>query len=218
VKPASEPVPSAFVKAVSVKPFAWWRPNRPKRQPPWYYMFMNPYLFHWGSLFKFGPEGGAFYGQLFGRKTEEKIPDVFYADRAPRGSTPMRTAYLGREIRVAGAAWRFAGVGVVSSSWDGPVPDPGCVCLSSQLAVDPYGRVFAPDVFRFSVQMLDTNGNRLHRIGRYGNADDRQPEIAFAWPAFVDAADGKVYVSDTGNARVAVVRFDYAAEETLESL
>jgi len=85
--------------------------------------------------------------------------------------------------------------------------------------VDAYGRVFAPNVFRFCVETLDTNGNHLGRIGRYGNSDNAgpgsrrpEPEIAFAWPAFVSTAGGKVYVSDSTNRRITVVRFDHAAE------
>ena len=57
-------------------------------------------------------------------------------------------------------------------------PTLACVCRQSHLAVDEYGRVFAPNVFRFSVEMLDTNGNQLARIGRYGNADSAGPGAA----------------------------------------
>jgi hypothetical protein len=84
--------------------------------------------------------------------------------------------------------------------------------------------VFAPDPFRFSVEMLDTNGNQIARIGRYGNADSAgpgskvpDPEIALAWPNFVSVAGGKVYVCDSNNRRITVVRFDYGAEETCET-
>jgi len=37
------------------------------------------------------------------------------------------------------------------------------------------------------------------------------PAIAFAWPAFVSVARGKVVVSDSANRRVSVIRFDHAA-------
>jgi len=89
--------------------------------------------------------------------------------------------------------------------------------------VDGYGRVFAPNVFCFSVEMLDTNGNPIARIGRYGNGDSAgpgsrvaEPEIAFAWPAFVAAAEGKVYMADATNQRIVIVRFDHAAEEIVQ--
>jgi hypothetical protein len=91
--------------------------------------------------------------------------------------------------------------------------DPACTCTNSRLAVDPYGRVFAPDVFRFSVEMIDFHGNQLGRIGRYGNADDHSigDQPGFAWPAFVSAAGDYIYVSDSVNRRVAVIRIRYSA-------
>ena len=95
--------------------------------------------------------------------------------------------------------------------------DPGCICWNSRLAVYPYGRVYGPNVSRFCVEMLDTAGNRITRIGRYGNSDDgvgEEPGIAFAWPAHVDVAGGKVFVCDPSNRRIAVVGFTYAAEAT----
>jgi hypothetical protein len=84
--------------------------------------------------------------------------------------------------------------------------------------------------------MLDSNGNQIARIGRYGNADSPstgsgsraeprdagpgnvvpEPEIAFAWPAFVSTAREKVFVSDSVNCRVTVVRLDHAAEATVD--
>jgi hypothetical protein len=92
------------------------------------------------------------------------------------------------------------------------------VCLVSQLDADLWGRVYAPNVFRFCVEMLDTNGNHIARIGSYGNADSAGPgsavpeaEIPFAWPTVCDYAKGKLYVSDSVNRRVVVVRFEYAA-------
>ncbi|MFO7898006.1 MAG: hypothetical protein R6V58_02975, partial [Planctomycetota bacterium] len=95
--------------------------------------------------------------------------------------------------------------------------DPGCICWNSRLAVDPYGRVFAPNVFLFCVEMLGPDGNRIGRIGSYGNSDDGlgdEPRIAFAWPAYVDVRGGKVFVSDPSTRRIAVIAFDYAGGAT----
>jgi hypothetical protein len=202
---------------VSAEPFQWWKPQQGPRERPWHFTFVNMYLFYGGSVLKFGPSGGALYGHPYeGEKSATNIPDVFFAAKAPAGAVTYASPYLGRELKVVGALWRYAGVGIVPSSSDGPRPDPGCVCMTSHLAVDEYGRVFAPNVFRFSVEMLDTNGNQMLRIGRYGNVDDAGPDIRFAWPAFVSVAKGKVYVSDPGACRVSVIRFDHAAEEFCE--
>ena len=73
--------------------------------------------------------------------------------------------------------------------------------------------------------MVDPAGNRIARVGAYGNADSAgpkskvpEPEIAFAWPTECDyaEADGKLYVSDSVNRRVVVVRFDAAAAEVCD--
>ncbi len=118
---------------------------------------------------------------------------------------------------MTGVLWRYAGIGPVPGDFGWG--DPGCICYSSRLAVDPYGRVFAPNVFQFCVEMLDTNGNRIGRIGAYGNSDDgvpgdkrTGPEIAFAWPRYVSAAGDRVFVSDSANRRITVVRFEWQAE------
>ena len=89
------------------------------------------------------------------------------------------------------------------------------------MEVDEYGRVFLPDVFRFSVEMLDTNGNLIMRIGSYANADSAgpgskipEPEIAFAWPGFVSVSQGKVMVSDPVNRRIVIVNIVYKVSES----
>jgi DNA-binding beta-propeller fold protein YncE len=93
--------------------------------------------------------------------------------------------------------------------------------MPSHLETDLYGRVYAPSAFHFSVEMLDSAGNRIARIGSYGNGDSAgpgslvpQPEIAFAGPvacAFSER-DSRLYVSDMANRRVVAIKCSYAAE------
>ncbi|MDD4889973.1 MAG: hypothetical protein PHU85_08575, partial [Phycisphaerae bacterium] len=219
LKPADKPFPAAFMGKVTAKTWTYWR--GPEREAPWCYAYYNPYLWHWGAVFKFPPAGGAVYGQhpwnlkvpAYGEpKPTDKLAN------APADAASYRSAYLGYEVKVAGAMWRYPGMGIIPSSGDGLMPDPGCACYNSQLAVDEYGRVFAPNPFRFSVEMLDTNGNQLARIGRYGNVDSAgpgskllEPAIAFAGAGYVSVADGKLFVTDTSNHRVVVVAFQPTA-------
>jgi DNA-binding beta-propeller fold protein YncE len=219
VKSKEQPYPEAFMGKVSAEPYVWWRKG--KREVPWHYMYSNPYLYHWGSVLKFGPEGGTVYGHV-ASGSKEKPPALASAAGAPAGAESLVSGYLARELKITGMKWRYPGCGIIPTS-DVNWGDPACVCMTSHLAGDEYGRVFAPNPFRFSVEMLDTAGNQLSRIGRYGNADSAgpggkapEPEIAFAWPVFVSTADGKVYVADPDNRRVTVVKFDHAAEETCE--
>ncbi len=219
LKDKDRPYPEAFMGKVSAEPYYDWRKPREK---PWCYSYFNPYLFHWGSVMKFGPEGGTFWGIRLHRKDNYKGGDLDVWDvaKAPADALALKSGYLQQDVKVSGAKWRYAGCGVIPTS-DLHWGDPSCACVNSHLAADEYGRVFAPNPFRFSVEMLDTNGNQIARIGRYGNADSAgpgskvpEPEIAFAWPNFVSVAGGKLYVCDSSNRRVTVVRFDHAAEET----
>jgi hypothetical protein len=216
LKPAEgSPLPADFAGKAPATGWVWWR--RGKREVPWCYPYSNPYLYHWGSVVKFPPDGGEFFGgrskhELESDKKAGKAPDP----EPPPGTPRYRTGYLNLDVWVKGALWRRQGFSPIPPSglnWG----DPSCTCWTARLAVDDYGRVLAPNVFRFAVEMLDANGNLVVRIGRYGNADSAgpgsrvpEPAIAFAWPAFVAAAGGRLYVSDCANRRVAVVRFDHA--------
>ncbi len=223
IKPAAAPLPAPFAGLVPADAWQYWRKG--ERPAPWCYPYCNAYLFHMGAVMKFGPEGGAVYG--YQRKSSPGGGNWPVAspgmelEKAPADATAYKTAYLAHDVKVSGALWRYGGIGIVPASIDGPAGDPGCVCLVSQLDADPWGRVYAPNVFRFSVEMLDSNGNHIARIGRYGNADDGRTAgtaadggIFFAWPADCDyaEADGRLYVSDSVNRRVLVIRFDHAAD------
>jgi hypothetical protein len=181
-----------------------------------------------GAVMKFGPEGGAVYGGQ--RKSPPGGGNWPVAspgmelDKAPADTTAYKTAYLAHDVKVAGAQWRYGGIGIAPASIDRPAGDPGCVCLVSQLDADPWGRVYAPNVFRFSVERLDSNGNHIARIGRYGSVDDgtrtgtaADPAVFLSWPTDRDYAEagGRLYVSDSVNRRVVVIRLDYDAEPTV---
>ncbi|MCG3178382.1 MAG: hypothetical protein BIFFINMI_00709 [Phycisphaerae bacterium] len=214
LKPAGHPYPDGFNDKLPDKGWTWYRAERPI---PWRYTYYNAYLFHWGGVLKFGPDGGAFYGQHpwnLARKDYGEPTVYDQLAKAPAGSISYRSAYLGYEVRVAGSQWYYQGAGIIPSSGDGLMPDPGCVCYNSHLTADEYGRTFAPDCFRFGVQMLDAAGNHIARIGSYGNADDSRKSLAFAWPSFVSVNGGRLYVSDQANRQIVVVDFDYAAQAT----
>ena len=219
VKPSHARLPAAFRGLVPEANWLCWVQwtFQFRRGTPWYYTMRNEYLYHYGAVMKFGPEGGAMYGRSPGATEpflenpgERKRAPVALVENAPAGAVEYRSGYLYHRLRIQGAEWRFAGTGIVPTSeryWG----DPSCVCLHSRLDGDAYGRVFAPDCFQFRVHMLDANGNLLSEVGRYGNVDDAGSGIHFAWPAHVHAgADGKLYVSDSLNARIVIVGFDYA--------
>jgi len=132
--------------------------------------------------------------------------------------------------------------------WFSPVSDMydgECHCASSDFDVDPFGRVWFPDLGRYRVGVLDTNGNLITTFGSDGNAESRgpdspvvdpkpgrvrprrpddpknpkspfaEPEIAFAWLIGVGATDKYAYVGDSLNRRLLRAKLVYVAEETV---
>jgi NHL repeat len=212
VKPKGALLPPEFRgKVPATNWLCWAQWTWHYRPAPWYYSMRNEYIYHLGAVMKFGPKGGAFYGR--GSKTyrwEKGAKAVASVEKAPAGATEYLSGYLYHPVKAVGAKWRYPGMGIVPASeryWG----DPSCVCMTSRLAVDGFGRVYLPNCFGFCVDVLDTAGNRIARVGKYGNADDK--ELHFAWPAFVDAQGDQLFVSDSVNRRVTVAKFEYAATE-----
>jgi hypothetical protein len=217
VRPAASPLPPALKGQVPAKGWRDWR--RGKRERPWSLTYYNPYLFHLGSVMKFPPSGGTMWGNRPNGIRNKTPRDIWDPKKAPAGAVTYKSAYLHKTIKVQGAAWRYPECGIVPAS-DLNWGDPCCMCMTSDLDADPYGRVYVPNCARFTVDRLDTAGNLIERVGGYGNADSAgpksrvpKPEIGFVSPANVDVAGDKLYVSDWVNQRITVVRFDWAAEK-----
>jgi hypothetical protein len=213
VKPKDRLFPDEFRdKVPGANWLCWAQWTWQYRPAPWEYSMRNEYLYHWGAVMKFGPEGGAFYGRGSTEYPARKgAAPVARVENAPEGATDYMSGYLYGKVKAVGAQWRYPGMGIVPSSermWG----DPSCVCMGSRLSADPYGRVYMPNCFRFCVEVLDAAGNRIARVGRYGNVDDRGDEPRFAWPAFVSAVGDVMAVSDSVNRRVVTLRRTAAAE------
>jgi hypothetical protein len=153
---------------------------------------LNCYPLIYGSIAKFGPEGGAIRKGVGGISCNYAFGDL---------------------IDVKGAKWIFSGASNVPS-WRQPGPDI-CLCESPRFDVDGFGRSFFPDAGRFRVGIVDTEGNELGWFGSYGNPDSEAPEIPLCYPQAVAAGDDFVYVGDRLNRRVVVVKLAYAAEASV---
>jgi len=157
---------------------------------------VNSYPMIYGSIIKFGPQGGTIF---------EKA-----------GGIHCNYAY-GKPIDVKGAKWIRAGISV-ASSWATPKRTPGttisCLCENPCMDVDEFGRTFYPDAGRARIAVLDTAGNSIRTIGRYGNPDSTG--LSFWWPQAVAVDDSHVYVGDRLNRRIVAARLTYEAEATCE--
>jgi hypothetical protein len=192
----------------------------------------------YGSILKFSPKGGSI----------EFIKHAAF--RAPFANEPKLPVGLKaldaefsfggtmRPSKVIGAEWIHPGVGHVGLF--------GCNCENITFDVDPFGRVFYPDVALYRVGVLDASGNVITHFGAYGNAEnmgqdspamdlkigkplprgaqERQgtksaladPDLAIAWLVGIGVTDNYAYLGDSLNRRLLRARFVYAVEETCE--
>jgi hypothetical protein len=113
---------------------------------------------------------------------------------------------------VEGAEWMYGGVGYGGKN---AVEVEGhCACWNARFTLDYFGRSFAPELRRFQIAVLDTNGNLIQRIGHYGNVDDEG--IALMHGAYVATqTDRRLFVADPGNARIVAATLGYHASETV---
>ena len=74
---------------------------------------------------------------------------------------------------VDGAEWMYGGVGY--SGHSAVAASGHCSCWNCRFVLDYFARSFVPELRRFHIAVLDTNGNLITRIGQYGNVDDGVP-------------------------------------------
>jgi len=129
---------------------------------------------------------------------------------------------------IEGLQWLRPGVGL---SGKGRGAWANCHCQAdSRFALDLYGRAFASETQSYDLMVLDSNGNVITRIGRYGNVDDGKPLVPAGGPAKARSIGGdevalmhalylavhtdrRLFAADLGNARILSVKLGYRAEE-----
>jgi hypothetical protein len=180
-------------------------------------LFWNSYMY--GSIIKFPPEGGIVWHQKELPKSCLGQPPAALLAK-PRQPFKRHFAYsphLTGEIQ--GALWTRFGYAPYSAHMSGNTSH--CMCEGSGFDVDPFGRVFFPNLGQFRIEVIDTNNNPITTFGKYGNEDSggpgarvKKPDIPLAWPTYVVVSDRWAYVADTVNRRVVRVKLAYAAEAT----
>lgn len=161
------------------------------------------------TLFKFKAKKGTF---LTNANAEIPLPQ----EQAPKKPQEVRGLWaLENE-------WIYGGVGFAgfNSSLSG-----GCACWFSRFKLDYFARSIAPEPMQFSVAVLDSNGNLITRIGRYGNLDSAGPnskeplggdEVGLFHPCFVTThTDKRIFIADIGNERIVSVKLGYYTEKVV---
>jgi hypothetical protein len=131
----------------------------------------------------------------------ERTPDVFHP-------------YAKKHAWIENAEWLYAG--------SSPITSHGCSCPSSRFHLDWYKRSYVPEAYRHSIGILDTNGNLIMHLGRYGNFDSApggregctpgETDIGIICARYIGGTDNYLAFEDWGEKTV-VLRLDYHAEE-----
>jgi len=145
------------------------------------------------------------------------------AESRPKGPPQLGAVTTG-PVWADGAEWLYSGIGVAR-------PSAPCQCWNCRFDVDYFGRTFAPETDRCQVAVLDTAGNLILHVGRYGNVDEGVPlaterkpgtwkpkplggdEVSFVYPVYLAThTDRRLFVADPGSGRIVSVRLGYHAE------
>jgi hypothetical protein len=134
----------------------------------------------------------------------------------PKRPVDMQNSHV-QGAWLEGAEWFYGGIGF--SGKNAARSGGGCDCYNARFALDYLGRSFAPELGHHSVAVLDSNGNLILRVGKYGNADSAGPHSAvplggdevglFYAPYVATHTDRRLYIADPGNARIVSVTLDY---------
>jgi hypothetical protein len=178
------------------------------------------YSYMYGSIIKFPPTGGAIW---YGKKglpasVEGKPPaELLALPKVPVGIHAGFSSVQTGELQ--GALWYRFGFAPYTCTMSSCMLT--CMCEGGGFDVDPYGRVFFPNLGQFRIEVIDTNNNPITTFGKYGNQDSggkdalvKKPDIPLAWPITVAVSDSHAYVADTVNRRVVRVKLEAAAEES----
>ncbi len=128
--------------------------------------------------------------------------------------SPFGSPYVGKGgAWTQGVEWMYAGYS--------PGVGAGCTCPSTRAHLDWFKRSYLPEGYRYSIGILDTNGNVIMHLGRYGNYDDAlrmkkdSEDIALTLPRFISGTDNYLAFDDWGE-KIVVLKLGYHAEETAQ--
>ncbi len=152
--------------------------------------------------------------------SSQNAPIPLPADMQPKTPPAIYNGTMGTAW-VEGADWFYGGVGF--AGFNPSRAGGGCACWFSRFNLDYFARSFAPEPYQFSVAVLDSAGNLILRVGKYGNEDSAGPkskvpiggdEVALFHACFVTThTDHRLFISDVGNERILSVRLNYHATE-----
>jgi hypothetical protein len=153
------------------------------------------------------------------------VPVPLSAEARPKRSIDMAGYTTGW---IEGADWLYGGIGYGTPG--------GCICVNCRFDMDYFNRSFASEPQLYGVAVLDSAGNLILRVGKYGNVQDGIPipsedpaarkgeppnqrsiggdEVGLFHPLYVASdTDRRLFIADQGNARIVSVKLGYHAEQ-----
>jgi hypothetical protein len=115
----------------------------------------------------------------------------------------------GMKIKADGALWTYGGVSPHSAKYR------SCTCMKASADLDDYERSFVCAAQTCSINVIDSNGNVMARLGSYGNVDDLMAgkKLTFSLPRNVAATDDTMWVVDLDYRALVRTKLGYRAEE-----
>jgi len=166
------------------------------------------------TLVKVAPKTSKFIAS--NQRAPVPLPDALKPERKPM----LHNGALASSW-VDGCEWLYGGVGF--AGFNASQAGGGCACWFSRFTLDWFARSIAPEPAHFSVAILDSAGNLITRVGRYGNVDSDGPksrvplggdEVGLMHACYVGShTDHRLFISDVGNGRIVSVKLDYHATE-----
>lgn len=145
-------------------------------------------------------------------------PVAISPEFAPKGNQVVHGMWIEGE-----AEWFYPGVGYAGFS--AAQAGGGCACWFPRFSLDLYARSIVPEPQQFTVGVLDTAGNLILRIGRYGNVDSAGPgsklplggdEVSLFHPLYTGThTDRRIFIADYGNGRIVSVKMGYHANASV---
>ncbi len=201
----------------------------------------HPLIRQVGALYKFGPKGGGllwrasqgdytqYWPQTNAAGQVVKYPDWGYPFKPmpTRPATHWSATWLacGRQEGMFpawtdGVEWEFLGASPVGGRYT--KGHDACICFNLRFCVDDFGRTYVPAAHRNTIRMIDTAGNELLRIGRYGNLDSgpgqrlKEPNIPLRYPTGTALSKRYLYAVEKDIARILRIKMGYEQEKAAE--
>ncbi len=198
----------------------------------------NPLIRSVGAIYKFGPKGGGVLWRAAQAEHLQRLPAhaaervtlaadwEYRATPVPkRPATHWSSTWLNDEEAgmypcwLEGVEWEFLGVSPAHGRYN-KFRD-SCPLFNLRFCVDDFGRVYAPAAHRCTIRMIDTAGNELLRIGRYGNLDSgpnarlKEPNIPLRFPTATALSKRYLYVVENDMPRILRVKLGYEQEQAV---